>query len=126
MRLTIQSWSTPIAGLISALGTTRSGSALPSPTMPALERGGRRRGVRRGVRALAPSCSSSAIARAPFDVARDELREHLVGSDVDELLDAGRGDRSHRLAPAHRPGQRAGELRADVAEGRGGEARRTP
>ena len=117
MRRTIQSSSTPISGVISELGTTRLGSALPSPTIPAR--------ISAGAVAAATLVGAERHARAPvverdrarpLDVARHQPREDLVGTDVDEALGALSGQPRHRLAPADRAGQGTRQLVADVDE----------
>ena len=98
---------------------------MPSPAMPAvLGKGpGPFTNLGSGPGPFTKSGVADAQARAGSEVALDELVEHAAGADVDEGVGAQGVERAHRGGPAHRRGQRGGELAARVGERRGGRAR---
>src|ERR671917_1868815 len=102
VRRRIQSESTPIRSAIGPLGTTRSGSRWPSPTIRAV-----RAGANRGSRdSTAWAASDSGMDGAPLgrrldlragDDALGQPREDLPRADLDEARGAGLVQRGERL-----------------------------
>ena len=85
----------------SALVTTCSGSAVPTPKMPAVMPR-RRLGVSRGAMAGVVVCSAvAAMLTQPPKGALDESGQHLARTVLDEAIDARGAQRQQRLAPAH-------------------------
>src|SRR4051794_17367080 len=122
VRLTIQPSSRPRRSAIGRLETAVSGRTWARPSTVALR-----------VAAAVPVTASASGALRMGGLPRDalgQLREHVAGAGLHEVLGARVEHGDERLAPAHGPRERRGQLGAHVGEGRGrragvdGEARR--
>src|SRR5918995_4749128 len=132
VRFWIQASSTPMRGAMSAFGTTSGGTWWPRPTIRAVRAGASWEPLRVASRAIVARSPGSSALRMGQLLGRGldgavwqdplaEAGEHLAGADLDEAAAAGLVEGVHGLAPAHRPGERGGQLGADVLErlGRG-------
>src|SRR5688500_1645006 len=128
VRLTIQASSTPRRPASAEFGTTSAGLQWPRPTMLAVRCGAKADPLRVASRAIVRRSGGSVALcigglqargldlRTVGEDALAEAGQHLAGADLDVAGAAGLLQREHRLAPADRPGQRGGELGADVLE----------
>src|SRR4051794_30319648 len=115
VRFTIQLSSSPRRSAIGRFETAVSGRTWARPRTVAVR-----------VAAAVPVTASASGALRMGGLPRDalgQLREHVAGARLHEVLGARVEHGAERLAPPHGPGQGGGQLGAHVGEGRGGRAR---
>src|SRR5215218_4267943 len=134
VRLMIQASSTPRRPASAEFGTTSAGLQWPRPMMLAVRCGANLEPLRVASRAIVRRSGGSVALcigglqargldlRAVGEDPLAEAGEHLAGADLDVAGAALGLEGEHGLAPAHRAGQRGGELRPDVGERLGGRA----